>query len=104
MAELEAKLNEPPKTLDNSSLPLSKGQKGNCPAKTKRDGPRQGSLGRKGGGRALATEPDQIVAAKVCSDETSLRIDGKTCWNWVFQNGQVVSTSSARAGPPPSPR
>ena len=26
----------------------------------------------------------------VCSDETSVRVDGRTCWNWVFQNAQVV--------------
>ena len=26
----------------------------------------------------------------VCSDETSVRIDGRTRWNWVFQNDQVV--------------
>src|SRR5208282_2599358 len=26
----------------------------------------------------------------VCSDETSVRIDGRTHWNWVFQNEQVV--------------
>jgi transposase len=26
----------------------------------------------------------------VCSDETSVRIDGQTHWNWVFQNDQVV--------------
>jgi transposase len=26
----------------------------------------------------------------VCSDETSVRIGGKTCWNWVFQNDAVV--------------
>ena len=26
----------------------------------------------------------------VCSDETSVRIDGRTHWNWVFQNDQVV--------------
>ncbi len=26
----------------------------------------------------------------VCSDETSVRINGKTCWNWVFQNDAVV--------------
>jgi len=24
------------------------------------------------------------------SDETSVRIDGRTCWNWVFQNDEVV--------------
>jgi transposase len=26
----------------------------------------------------------------VCSDETTVRIDGQTHWNWVFQNDQVV--------------
>ena len=26
----------------------------------------------------------------VCSDETAVRIDGRTHWNWVFQNDQVV--------------
>jgi transposase len=26
----------------------------------------------------------------ICSDETTVRIDGHTCWNWVFQNAQVV--------------
>ncbi len=26
----------------------------------------------------------------VCSDETSVRVDGKTQWNWVFQNDDVV--------------
>jgi transposase len=29
-------------------------------------------------------------ARVVCSDETSVRIDGRTCWNWVFQNSEVV--------------
>jgi len=29
-------------------------------------------------------------ARLICSDETSVRIDGRTCWNWVFQNGEVV--------------
>jgi hypothetical protein len=26
----------------------------------------------------------------ICSDETTVRVDGRTCWNWVFQNDQVV--------------
>jgi transposase len=26
----------------------------------------------------------------VCSDETTVRISGRTCWNWVFQNEAVV--------------
>jgi len=64
VAELEVKLDGPPKTPDNSSLPPSRGQKPNRPEKGKRQGPRPGSLGRIGGGRALATTPDEIVCAK----------------------------------------
>jgi len=64
IAELEAKLGEPAKTPDNSSLPPSKGQKPNRPEKAERIGPRQGSLGRTGGGRPLACDPDQTVTAK----------------------------------------
>jgi transposase len=64
IAELEERLGEPSKTPDNSSLPPSKGQKPNKPEKGKRVGPRQGSLGRKGGGRPLACDPDETVTAK----------------------------------------
>ena len=64
VAELEARLNVPPKTPDNSSLPPSRGQKPNRPEKAKRHGPRPGSLGRMGGGRALAATPDETVVAK----------------------------------------
>jgi transposase len=61
---LEAKLGGPPKTPDNSSVPPSKGQKANRPDKAKRFGPRKGSLGRDGGGRALSVAPDEVVVAK----------------------------------------
>jgi len=61
---LEAKLGKPPKTPDNSSMPPSKGQKPNRPDKAKRLGPRKGSLGRDGGGRALSADPDDMVVAK----------------------------------------
>ncbi len=64
VAELEAKLGGPPKTPDNSSLPPSSGPKANRPEQGKRAGPRQGSLGRKGGGRALSATPDEIVTAR----------------------------------------
>ena len=64
IAELEAKLREPPKTPDNSSLPPSKGQKVNRRSKRRGGGPRQGSLGRDGGGRLLASNPDETVIAK----------------------------------------
>jgi transposase len=29
-------------------------------------------------------------ARVICSDETGVRIDGRTCWNWVFQNAEMV--------------
>jgi transposase len=64
VAALEARLGEPGKTPDNSSLPPSKGQKPNKPEKTKHVGPRPGSVGRKGGGRPLACDPDETVTAK----------------------------------------
>ena len=65
VADLEARLGEPGKTPDNSSLPPSKGQPANQPEKAKRVGPRQGSLGRKGGGRQLACTVDETVTTKV---------------------------------------
>jgi transposase len=64
VAALEARLNEPSKNPGNSSLPPSKGQKPNKPENAKRVGPRPGSLGRKGGGRPLACDPDETVTAK----------------------------------------
>ncbi len=69
VAELETRLDAPPKTPGNSSLPPSRGHKADRPAKAKPPGPRRGSLGREGGGRSLAEEPDQRVIAKaaVCA-------------------------------------
>jgi len=65
IAELQARIDEltrPGKTLDNSSMPPTKGQKPNRPDKARRPGPRKGSLGRDGCGRTLAAEPDEVVA------------------------------------------
>lgn len=64
IAELEVRLAEPAKRPDNSSLPPSRGHKPNRPEAAPRNGPRKGSLGREGGGRALAEHPDQRVIAK----------------------------------------
>src|SRR5215211_8995235 len=64
VAELEARLGLPPKTPNNSSLPPSQGKKPNRDDKPARPGPRQGSLGRKGGGRLLAEVPDETVTAR----------------------------------------
>src|SRR4051794_17141891 len=67
VAELEARLNAPPKTPDNPSLPPSRGRKADRPEKARPPGPRRGSLGREGGGRSLAEEPDQRVIAKAAA-------------------------------------
>jgi transposase len=67
VAELEERLNEPPKTPSNSSLPPSKSHKVNRPERERRAGPRRGSMGRAGGGRPLAEEPDQLVTAKAAA-------------------------------------
>ena len=69
IAELEAKLGEPPKTSDNSSQPPSSDRKADRPVKGERTGPRAGSVGRKGGGRSLCAEPDEtlVAQASVCA-------------------------------------
>jgi transposase len=72
--ELEARLNEPPKNLGNSSMPPSKGFKANknktgpTQGQTERTGLRRGSVGRKGYHRPLAEDPDETVRiiAKTC--------------------------------------
>jgi transposase len=64
VAALEAKLSDPPKNSDNSSLPPSRDKKANRDDKPARHGPRQGSLGRKGGGRTLTAHPDETVIAR----------------------------------------
>lgn len=58
VAELEASLNTPPKTPNNSSLPPAKGQKHNLPDRSKK--PRHG---RPGITRALAEHPDRTITA-----------------------------------------
>jgi transposase len=42
----------------------SQGKKANRADKPKREGPRKGSLGRNGGGRALVANPDETVIAR----------------------------------------
>lgn len=67
VAELEARLGEPPKNSGNSSVPPSKEFKANKKPddnKVEQTGPRKGSVGRTGGGRSLAREPDETLIAK----------------------------------------
>ena len=59
VAALEAKLGEPPKTPNNSSLPPSRGWKTNRPPRPKR--PRRKRMGP-GVTRARAATPDRTVA------------------------------------------
>jgi len=66
VAELEARLGEPPKDSSNSSVPPSRDRKAN-----RRPRPpgsrREASLGRAGGGRALHPNPDEVVIARLTS-------------------------------------
>lgn len=59
IAELEAKLGQPPKTPDNSSVPPSQGRK---PNRAERRAAK-GRKGRPGVFRALAPNPDRIIAS-----------------------------------------
>ena len=63
VAELEAKLGEPPKTPDNSSVPPSQGRKTNTLPCKERDGNTRGK-GHGRGGRGLHPDPDQRVEAR----------------------------------------
>lgn len=106
IAALEVRLNAPPKTLDNSSAPPSKGQKPNRPTR-----PKTPRIGRPGVARALtahlarakapllvatapiATAPIAAAvraSAVVGSNETSARVAGKTCWQWVLLSSTAI--------------
>jgi transposase len=66
IAELEARLGQPPKTPTNSSLPPSSGQKANHP-ETPRE--KKGRKGRPGVARTLCPDPDETreIYAETCS-------------------------------------
>jgi len=66
IAELEAKLGQPPKTPDNSSLPPSRGQKANAAEAAPK---KQNRKSRPGVARALSANPDETrdVYAKRCA-------------------------------------
>jgi transposase len=76
IAELEAKQGKPPKTPDNSSLPPSRGQKGNAaePAKGKK-----ARKGHPGAARALAENPDATrdIYAERCACGAALEAVGQ---------------------------
>src|SRR3954467_2793780 len=67
VAELEARLDAPPKAPGNSSLPPSKGHKANRPERTRQPGPRPGRVGREGGGVPPAGAPHQRVVAEAAA-------------------------------------
>jgi transposase len=66
VAELEARLGEPPKGSGNSSVPPSRDRKANRPQRP-RGLRREASVGRAGGGRALHPDPDEVVIARLAS-------------------------------------
>ena len=76
IAELEARQGKPPKTPDNSSLPPSRGQKGNAaePAKGKK-----ARKGHPGAARALAENPDATreIYAERCACGATLEAAGQ---------------------------
>src|SRR6266446_5419193 len=76
IAELEAKQGKPPKTPDNSSLPPSRGQKGNAaePAKGKK-----ARKGHPGAARPLAENPDATrdIYAERCACGAALEAAGQ---------------------------
>jgi len=63
VADLEAKLGQPPKTPDNSSMPPSRGQK---PNRAERRAAKA-RAGRPGAHRALSPNPDRVVEALAAS-------------------------------------
>ena len=58
ITDLEARLDAPARTPDNSGIPPSKGQKPDLPER-----PRKPSCGRPGTCRALAANPDRVIEA-----------------------------------------
>jgi transposase len=76
IGELEAKQGKPPKTPDNSSLPPSRGQKGNAaePVKGKKS-----RKGHPGAARALAENPDATrdIYAERCACGATLEAAGQ---------------------------
>jgi transposase len=72
IAELEARGSQPPKTPTNSSLPPSKGQKGNHPETPPEK--KKKRKGRPGVARALCPDPDTTreIYAEACSCGTKL--------------------------------
>jgi len=64
VAELEARLREPPKRPDNSSVPPARGTKANKPERPP-GARREASVGRAGGGRRLHADPDETVEARL---------------------------------------
>jgi transposase len=76
IAELEAERGKPPKTPDNSSLPPSRGQKGNVAEPTR---VKKARKGRPGAARSLAENPDATrdIYAERCACGAALAEAGQ---------------------------
>lgn len=73
VAMLEAKLNELPKTSDNSSVPPSKGQKANRDGQTKREGSHQGGADLFAGIRSVAGIDAYTAIQNTLAGNTALK-------------------------------
>src|SRR3977135_1557380 len=89
IAELEAEHGKPPKTPDNSSLPPSRGQKGNVaePTRVKKD-----RKGHPGAARALAGTPDAT---------RDIYADRCVCGAALEEAGQDLARARGPVAPPP---
>jgi hypothetical protein len=90
IAELEAERGRPPKTPDNSSLPPSRGQKGNVAEPTR---VKKARKGRPGAARSLAENPDATrdIYAERCACGAALeegrpgtREGLRACGSWIL--------------------
>src|ERR1700732_4996112 len=89
IAELEAGHGKPPKTPDNSSLPPSRGQKGNVAEPTR---VKKARKGRPGPLRALAEDPDAT---------RDIYADRCACGAALAEAGQELARAWAHVGLPP---
>ena len=93
VTEVEAKLQEPVKDAQNSSVPPSQTRKANIPLRPPKGTGREASVGRAGGGRPLHPNPDQVIIAKakVCPH----------CGHGVSEEGQSLQAVYDKIEVPP---
>src|SRR5487761_1585288 len=99
VAELEARLGEPPKGSSNSSVPPSRDRKANRPQRP-RGLRREASVGRAGGGRALHSNPDEVVIARLASCPNCASAIAEADQDLVERHGGICRYCGARVVAP----